>query len=823
MMRHILLFLCFPLALSAQLTADIQFLHDQIIIVHLDDGYVDYALAGEPLDNDVLFADPINENAASLGNNYLLNSTTDPNYETGVNPIQVSRKSKPTEFTNQCNGWSLLPYYGVWGCDNPTMDHSMEHWIYLRLPNPLSTANSYTLTLDNGIAGQPLEFAFEYDEKEIISEAIHINETGYTNTADRKYAYVYAWAGDGGSVSFATYSQATVHLRRASDDVSVFTGSLSFRKGANNIETLQNNPLETPNQNFLGGEVYEFDFSGFETIGDYYVEIEGIGRSRVFSIGPNVLEAPFSLIMEGLYNNRSGITLSPPNTESLRPAPHNPALTPGFSGMLYYSSTSVCEVDGEANTTADSIVWEQGIQGVLEHTWGWYQDAGDWDAYVSHFSVPAHLLFTFEHFSANFSDGQLSLEENANGIPDILDEARWLIRFYKRIKDETEDKGWTTGGVPGGRVFGDLWGEDLGPNQIVRGSWQDTDRKWVASGEDPITSYYYAAVAAQYQWILETFGYTDPEGIDWTTEATAAFQWAEENSSTNTSCFQYDRNWIRNYASAALYRLTTNETAHQAYRESWDYSTANLDDVLQGTHSFGAYLYAHPQTQDDGSYLQAAQNEIENTADFYLTDFLEERACRWGGNPYSPMLVGQPTTPLVFEGLMAMALLEEVAPGKSAQYRANLYTTIDYFLGTNPLHQVWVTGLSERSPTGILHLDSWATGLGETKAGIVPYGPWLREPLVNVGPWHHMWPDQWVYPDISEWPGHERWFDQRPCPATGEFTIHQNSVVAAAVYGAMMGKSTDVSNLTPAELGESPHCIRISPNPTQEGIYLTSH
>ncbi|MEO1713005.1 MAG: hypothetical protein AAFU60_06685 [Bacteroidota bacterium] len=667
-MRYTLLFLFSPLFLHAQLFANLQFLHNQIIVVHLDDGYVDYALAGEPLGNDVLFADPINENAATSATNYLISSSTDPNYGAGQNPIQVYRKSKPTEFTNQCNGWSLLPYYGVWGCDNPTLDHSMEHWIYLRLPNGLSEGNSYTLTLDNAIGGLPFEFDFEYNEKQVISEAIHINETGYTAAAARKYAYVYAWAGDGGSVAFSDYALSEVHLRKENDGTSVFSGPLTFRKGAINIETLQNDPLETPNQNFIGAEVYEFDFSGFESTGEYYLEIAGIGRSRSFTIAPNVLEAPFKLIMEGLYNNRSGITLSPPNTESLRPAPHNPSMTPGFGGKLYYSSTSVCEIDGEANTIADSIAWEQGIQGTLDNSWGWYQDAGDWDAYIAHFSVPAHLLFTFEHFSANFLDGQLSLEENANGIPDILDEARWLIRFYKRIKDETEDKGWTTGGVPGGRVFGDLWGEDLGPNGMVRGSWQDTDRKWVASGEDPVTSYYYAAVAAQYQWILDTYGFTDPEGIDWETEARDAFSWAEENSNVNSECFQYDRNWIRNYASAALYRQTAEEIFHLAYQNSWDYSLANLTDFLQGTNAFGAYLYAHPNTEHATNYLQAAQNQIETTADFFLSDFIEARACRWGGNPFFPMLIGQPTTPMVFEGLMAMALLSEVAPNKTARY-----------------------------------------------------------------------------------------------------------------------------------------------------------
>ncbi|MEM1214391.1 MAG: hypothetical protein AAGJ82_01810 [Bacteroidota bacterium] len=103
-----------------------------------------------------------------------------------------------------------------------------------------------------------------------------------------------------------------------------------------------------------------------------------------------------------------------------------------------------------------------------------------------------------------FQDNELNIPESGNGLTDLLDEARCLLPFYRWLKDETEDKNWTTGGVPGVRILPDLWGPDLGEDNLVRGSWQDTDRQWVVSGEDMITSYLYVGVAAHYDQVYCT-------------------------------------------------------------------------------------------------------------------------------------------------------------------------------------------------------------------------------------------------------------------------------------------------------------------------------
>jgi len=162
--------------------------------------------------------------------------------------------------------------------------------------------------------------------------------------------------------------------------------------------------------------------------------------------------------MSGIFQNRSGIEIPAGLSNQPRPADHNPLETPGFEDRLFYTTTTICEVS-DADASVDDIdIWESGKMGNLD-AWGWYQDAGDWDAYLRHMKVPSKLLFTYDAFPENFEDGQLDLVERENAIPDILDEARWLLRFYKRLKDETEENVVTwkiVGAVPVKLTNGDL-------------------------------------------------------------------------------------------------------------------------------------------------------------------------------------------------------------------------------------------------------------------------------------------------------------------------------------------------------------------------------
>ena len=149
------------------------------------------------------------------------------------------------------------------------------------------------------------------------------------------------------------------------------------------------------------------------------------------------------------------------------------------------------------------------------------------------------------------------------------------------------------------------------------------------------------------------------------------------------------------------------------------------------------------------------------------------------------MVVGQGTTPRVFEIMLGHYISKEAAPSKTEDYLAGIFTTADYFLGCNPMNMAWITHVGVRYPERVLHLDSWYSDTGEMIPGITPYGPWRDQSGGStIGPWDLRWPYKTLYPEgIENWPGHERWFNNYTTPVNAEFTIHQNTVLSAVVYG----------------------------------------
>src|SRR5690606_25376540 len=60
---------------------------------------------------------------------------------------------------------------------------------------------------------------------------------------------------------------------------------------------------------------------------------------------------------------------------------------------------------------------------------GWY-DAGDHGKYVVNGGSSAHpLMSLYERGKAAFAGGPLHITETGNGVPDVLDEARWEQEF----------------------------------------------------------------------------------------------------------------------------------------------------------------------------------------------------------------------------------------------------------------------------------------------------------------------------------------------------------------------------------------------------------
>ena len=758
-------------------------LTNQILMVHFDDGYVDYHELGERREDETLYHIPLNVALADQLSSYIISSTDDLAYANGLSPTDLSRKSKGTAYL-----WLCESYQDGVGCTNTSDDHAKEHWIYVFLPEPMQKGKTYTIDLGN-LAKNGSTFSVTYDDDNTRSEAVHVNNVGYDPAANAKYGYVYHWMGTKGGLDLSAYAGASFQLINQATGKADFTGALTFRKEADNQESPYQD--QTPNGNFLGAEVYECDFSGFGGVGTYVLSVDGVGCSFPFELNSNVYDEVFYWTMKGLYQNRSGIALEAPYTDQPRSAPHNPNTTPGFKGQLKYTSFRYYDAAKSDNDKADKPKWEAGIKGDI-NTWGWYQDAGDWDAYSTHARVPTNLMFLYEVASQNFSDGQLNIPESGNGLPDLLDEARWLIRFYHRTRQAILEAGYGTGGVGGARVFGDLWGGDELEDGTTIGSWQDTQRLYVVSGEDPHMTYTYAGLAAQYAWILDQDGFTDPEGINWKKEAQEAWTWAKNNTKPGDEEIKFagdlDLVASRMYAATALYRLTGNSEYHTQFIEDVASKQWTSTTVLEKDNRYSAWIYSLMDNQSKNTATaELAQEAVQYSADFIMLYHVDKRACRWAGNYFFPMLVGQGTTPMVNEGVMGYAIAKKTGKGadKLPAYKLFMQTTADYFLGTNPLNMTWLTGVGDRSPGEIFHLDSWYSGKDTPRKGIIPYGPWHDESSLGpIGPWNHKWANKTLTPNsVDQWPGHERWYDLRSSPFTSEFTVHQNNGVAAVVYG----------------------------------------
>jgi hypothetical protein len=746
-------------------------LSERIVMVHLDDGHVVHHGKGQKRSAERVVATPVDVAAATPPAAWTVTCAGDPAFAAGIHPERIGRKSKGTDFAWMVEGWDQQANRAL----NRSLDHASEHWFYLVLPRPMAAGQTYAIA--STVAGIP-PLTLRWDPDRTRSEAVHVDLMGYATAAPARYAYVHHWMGDLGSLDLAGLKGRAFRLIDQRSGAVAFTGPLAFRAAADQRETGQ--IADTPQGSFLDAEVWECDFSAFATPGTYVVAVDGIGCSFPFPIGDDVYREAFHVTARGLYHNRSGIALVKPYTDFERPAPHNVMLTPGFAGQLTYTRSRFADWSSEDASAKDKAAIEAGIVGPLEDAWGWYQDAGDWDGYDSHLNVASCLLFAYELAPRNFSDGELNLPESGNGLPDLLDEAAWLPRFCRRLRQELLRKGWGSGGI-GLRVCGDHFGGD---GEGVP-SYEDVHRTWIVSGEDPWSTFHYAAVAAHLAFCLRLAGSADPAGVDWQREAAESYAWAAAHIQPGDEARRDGNGSLRTYrayAAAALFRLT----GDAAYQAQLDRDTAWMaaDTQLWWGVAYGPWIHClGGGAATDPALVERLRAPVLRTIRLAAIDTPSHRALRWGGNFDMPMLIGQQTTPWILEGMVGSALFRDADPVAARACRAAVHTTADYFLGTNALNQTWVTGLGPRHPNQVFHIDGWYNGKPTVHPGIVPYGPWRKAKDLGQGPWDQDWPNSTLYPAIDLWPGNERWYDNRCAPMTGEFTIHQNTCYAAATFG----------------------------------------
>jgi len=173
-----------------------------------------------------------------------------------------------------------------------------------------------------------------------------------------------------------------------------------------------------------GQNVHTIDFTGYATEATGLTLVADGETSHPFDVADTVYERLSSDSLQFFYIQRSGIAIDGDlvGDEYARPAGH----------------VGVAPNQGDTDVPCQPGVCDYR----LDARGGWY-DAGDHGKYVVNGGIAtAQLLSAYERtktaptaaFGNRLGDGSLRVPERDNGVPDILDEARWELEFLLRMQ-----------------------------------------------------------------------------------------------------------------------------------------------------------------------------------------------------------------------------------------------------------------------------------------------------------------------------------------------------------------------------------------------------
>jgi endoglucanase len=683
--------------------------------------------------------------AADSVDSYVVVSADDPRYRGGLEPVRVGRKSKPD------------------GATNPPAPrrYSMEHVLYLRMPASLTAGSTYSVRFPGGLLATDAG-PFTFDPLTLRSESVHTTQIGFRPADPVKVAYLSTWMGTAGGLTYD--GPVAFGVLREGDTSPVFRGTAALRSEAK--EAQNGAPAD-----HVGADVWEMDFSELTQPGTYRVSVDGVGCSFPFEIGNAVWQRPFYTGVRGLYHQRSGIPLGPPHTDFVRPRSFHPD-----DGVRVYQSTYTHDIPPEGGIFRALVAGK--TDEILPNAWGGYMDAGDWDRRPAHIKVSRHLFELYQMAPDYFSGLRLDIPESGDGLPDIINEALWCVDFHRRLQKPD-------GGVPSGIESAEH------PRQ-GEASW-DESLDIMAFAPCPSMSYRYAGVAARAARVLDSLGH--PQMADgYRRSAIAAFDWAVANAHRFTVTRRGDVgegrfDADRALASLELYRLTGRDEYHADFMQCTRLKAPDLRLPVPGQSQDtpsedSAWLYLQlPPEATDAELRAHIRSALLRQAD-RLARSTQETAFGWAANPGERLMWGALTC--VKRRSLARA---HYLTGAEEYYSALLRAAM-VGAGANPLNVCYTTGVGERSPRNVLHVDARISGQAPPP-GITVGGP--AETSIGlsgtgwVGKWQKPIATQ-VAPAIENWPTTEAFWDIYRSAPVCEFTVHNILIYNIYTWGYLASR-----------------------------------
>jgi len=731
---------------------------ERIIELYLVDGHIiHYGLRGNwDGRSNIVFHAPLDTAAAETASRYAITSEDDADFARAVVPSRVDRKSRVIDV----NSTSREPKF-IFG-----------HWIYLTLPKALKSGKTYRIALDN-VAGNMQAYELVMDALRHRSSSIHVNQVGFAEVSP-KYAYLSVWMGTGGGADFSALEGKPFSVRRYVDGAEVFRGTIAPRMDAATQE------MAGDVGNLSRAPVWQCDFSGLSTPGEYVVSIDGLGCSYPFEIGNDVVREPFWYGMKGLFFQRGGIVRELEPGRIYQRGHHSDDVP-----WVYLPEVTKAELPGTGELKDGKP---------LRGCYGFYHDAGDWDSYASHSAVPLALMLLYSLAPDRFADGDVGnrykvseadpqwIDEGRNGVPDILDEAGWLPASLRRLRKALMDAGYSDGGVPSyvGREA-IAWTGSYGQGMLP--SWEDR-RVWGVIRVCGEATMRYAAMAAWYAHCLNTLHRqgggqgAHPEAREWIDQARSAYAWAKRNKPEGKD--QY-----AGYAALAavcLYQVTGDAAFQDEFKtfRSAD-KTRGYAQVDIWPWFFYEPVYAMLPADLPGLDKAAQQQSRDMVIRAGRSD--AARTEKIGFRVFQMTTMhGQLANPRFLAMAAAHALSRDDGILGAMQNSAS------YLLGGNQRNTVYITCLGENPDDMIFHPDAWMLNDFKHKVyrwePLPGYGTYFGQLFDYVGgPGAERFVQVNAYPDFQKWPRTEMRSGNRESISGNEFTIHQNNIHIAFAMG----------------------------------------
>ncbi|MBC7923093.1 MAG: glycoside hydrolase family 9 protein [Ferruginibacter sp.] len=504
------------------------------------------------------------------------------------------------------------------------------------------------------------------------SENIRLNQVGFYPEAPK--------------IAVVTGPGSTFHLTKPGQTKPVFTGTLGSPRTVA----------------FSQKTVRIADFSAFRTVGTFVVSVPGAGHSHPFDIRPRVHLDVVKAATKGFYYQRGSTPL--PATYAgpwARPAGHP---------------------DTRVEVHASAATARRPAGTVLASPRGWY-DAGDYNKYIVNSGITmGTLLSAYEDFPAFFDTLRLAIPESGDPVPDLLDEARWNLRWMLTMQDP--DDGGVYHKLTNAKFDGMVMPDQARATRYVV-------QKSTAATLD------FAAVMAQASRVYRKYPRQLPGLSDsCLSAAIRAWEWAVRNPAVI-----YDQKVLNDqfepdvvtgaygdgdvsdewtWAAAELYVTTRKEAYYRAIPRLAD-GKMPLPSWAQ-VRLLGYYSLARFE-KDLTPVATPALDSLKKR----LVDFADELSDGASDRAYATVM-GKSAGDYAW-GSSAVAanqgivLLQAYRLTGQEKYIRYALANLDYLLGRNATGYSFVTGHGDKTPRHPHHRPSEADGIPEPVPGLLAGGP----------------------------------------------------------------------------------------------------